>query len=311
MSEPYQGTQIVHLTDTTDRNAQLKIRGAYALHKGRLGIHGDVDVVAATNTLLVGTTASELITNTQRPDRLIIAVNVAPPDKKDGTKDNARRNFYVADLGDGVTVGGTVTGLEFSYIRPLIKDFYELTTTNSKGSQFRSLEILPEAVLGFSDTKRRGELIADGTLKKVENIDAIVPAVPNRTHVLEVDNFNNVKLWITQRDKAALAAAAEAKKDVRVTFAEYSVELLAAKTIEKQAPDPKHVLTPFGALATPTLFEPPLGTNLVALRSSSRRADGEVVPIIATMREFPAETKPNYPVPRVGAAVELGFGSPR
>ncbi len=311
MSEPYLGTHIVHLTDTTDDNATLKIRGAYARHKGRLGIHADVDVVAATNTLLVGTKASELITNTERPDRLIIAVNVAPPDKKDGTTDNARRPFYIADLGNGVTVGGTVTGLEFSYIRPLIKDFYELTTTNSKGSQFRSLEILPEAVLGFADAKRRGELIADGTLKQVRNIDAIVPAVPDRTHVMEVDNFNNVKLWVTQRDKAALAAAAEAKRDVRVTFAEYSVELLAAKTIEKHAPDPKHVLTPFAALATPTLFRPPLGTNLVALSSSSRRSDGEVVPIIATMREFPAETKPNYPVPRVGAAVELAFGAPR
>lgn len=309
MAAPYQATQIVQITDTTDRNAQLKIQGAYTLHKGRNGVHGDVLVVPATDTLDIGAAVSELVTNKERPDCLIIAVNSAPPDKKDGTKENARRGFYFADLGNGTTIGGTSNGLEFSYIRPLVTDLYELTTTNSKGSQFRSLEILPEASLQFANPAKRAELIANGTLKKV-NPDSVIPPVPQQTHVIEVDNFRNAKLWVTAADHKRLAAAAANKEDVRVTFAEYSVELLAAKLVEKPvALDQQNGLTPFGAKATPTLFEAPLGTNLIALRSSSQRVDGGDVPIIATIREHPAKTEPNYPVPRVGAAVTLAFGS--
>jgi hypothetical protein len=308
MTQPYQATQIVQITDTTDRNAQLKIQGAYTLHKGRNGIHGDVLVVPAADTLDIGAAVSELITNKERPERLIIAVNSAPPDKKDGTKENARRGFYFADLGDGVTVGGTSNGLELAYIRPLVKDLYELTTTNAKGSQFRSLEVLPEASLQFANPEKRAELIADGTLKKV-NPDSVIPPVPQQTHVIEVDNFRNAKLWVTEADRAKLEAAAAKKEDVRVTFAQYSVELLAAKLIEKPTLGQENGLTPFNAKATPTLFEAPLGTNLIALRSSSQRVDGGAVPIIATIREHPAKTEPNYPVPRVGAAVTLAFGS--
>ncbi len=310
MAKPYKGTQIVQITDTTDRNAQLKIYGAYAQHKGRTGIHGDVIVVPANNTLDIGAATSEIITNTQRPDRLIIAVNSAPPDKKGGTKENARRGFYFADLGNGVTVGGTSNGLELAYVRPLIKELYELTTTNSKGSQFRSLEILPEASLQFAKKKIRKKLIAKGVLKKVDP-DSVIPAVPNHTHVIEVDNFNNAKLWITERDRKALKQAAAKKRPVQVAFSQASVELLAAKLIEKPDVKLSDTLTPFAAKATPTLFEAPLGTNLIALRSSSKRVDGSNVPIIATIREQPAETKPNYPVPKVGAAVNLAFGQPR
>lgn len=308
MAEPYVATQIVQITDTTDRNAELKILGAYTKHKGLNGIHGDVVVKPAADTLDIGAAVSEMVTNKERPERLIIAVNSAPPDKKDGTKDNARRGFYFADLGNGVTVGGTSNGLEFSYIRPLVTELYELTTTNSKGSQFRSLEILPEAALQFSDPAKRAELIANGTLKKVDP-DSVIPPVPQQTHVIEVDNFRNAKLWVTEADRAKLKAAATNKEKIRVEFARYSVELLAAKLIKRPELKKSKKLKPFKARATPTLFEAPLGTNLIALSSSSRRVDGVDVPIIATIREYPAKTKPRYPIPRVGAAVTLAFGS--
>ena len=307
MAEPYQATQIVQITDTTDRNAELKILGAYTKYKGLKGIHGDVVVKPASDTLDIGAAVSELVTNKERPERLIIAVNSAPPDKKDGTKDNARRGFYFADLGNGVTVGGTSNGLEFSYIRPLVTELYELTTTNSRGSQFRSLEVLPEASLQFANPDKRAELIANGTLKKVDP-DSVIPPVPQQTHVIEVDNFRNAKLWVTETDRAKLKAAAANKEKIRVEFACYSVELLAAKLIKRPELKKGKKLKPFKAKATPTLFEAPLGTNLIALSSSSRRADGVDIPIIATIREHPAKTKPRYPVPRVGAAVTLAFG---
>lgn len=306
MAKPYKATQIVQITDTTDRNAQLKIHGAYTKHKGRNGIQGDVLVVPAADTLDIGAALSELITNKERPEKLIVAVNSAPPDKKSGTKDNARRGFYFADLGNGVTVGGTSNGLELAYVRPLVKELYELTTTNSKGSQFRSLEVLPEASLQFSDPKKRAELIANGTLKRVDT-DSVIPPVPQQTHVIEVDNFRNAKLWVTKADHAKLKAAAKKKENVRVTFARYSVELLAAKLIDRPELKKGKKLKPFKAKATPTLFEAPLGTNLIALSSSSRRVDGVDVPIIATIREHPAKTKPRYPVPSVGTAVKLVF----
>ena len=306
MTQAYQATQILQITDTTDRNAELKILGAYTKHKGLNGIHGDVVVKPASDTLDIGAAVSEMVTNKERPERLIIAVNSAPPDKKEGTEGNARRGFYFADLGNGVTVGGTSNGLEFSYIRPLVKELYELTTTNSRGSQFRSLEILPEASLQFANPDKRAELIANGTLKKV-NPDSVIPSVPQKTHVIEVDNFRNAKLWVTKADHAKLKKAAKKKENVRVTFARYSVELLAAKLINRPELKKGKNLKPFKAKATPTLFEAPLGTNLIALSSSSRRVDGVDVPIIATIREHPAKTKPRYPVPSVGTAVKLVF----
>lgn len=38
MTQPYTSTHIVHVTDTTDRNAYLKIRGAYSKHAGAFGL---------------------------------------------------------------------------------------------------------------------------------------------------------------------------------------------------------------------------------------------------------------------------------
>lgn len=311
MPKQFLSTQVAHITDTTDDNAKLKIRGAYALHMGRNNIVGPADVVGKPSTLEIGVVASELLTNTQRPDRLIIAVNCAPPDQKSGTTDNARRDFYCADLGDNATVSGTVNGLEMAYVRSKIKALYRLTTTNSKGSQFRSLEILPEIAIAFADPKRRAALVTQGILVREENIDKIIPTVPDRTHVIEVDNFFNAKLAIATPDRQQLERAAATRADLEISFANYSVELLAAKRIERQTYHAADKLAPFAAQATPTLFAAELGTNLIALRSSSRLVGGNDVPIIATMREQPAESQPKFPIPILGAEVFFNFAQPR
>jgi hypothetical protein len=308
---PYESTQIVHITDTTDKPAEQKIRGAYALHKGNHGIYADIDFVPARDTLEIGVTASELITNTQRPHNLLVAVNCAPPDKSGGTQNNARRDFHFADLGDGVIVGGTVNGLEISYARPLITDLYQLKTTNELGSQFRSLEVLPEALIKFSIPEIRQDLIEKDVLVRVDP-DAIIIPVPDVTHVCQADNFGNVKLYLTEHDQRLLQEAAKDKEEIQIAFYDCSAELLALRPeIPLVFLTSCKILSEFKATATETLFELPINSNVIALNSSSSRIVGpyqdDKVPFIATLRDHPAKTEPNYAVPMVGNLVRLTF----
>lgn len=295
MSEPYTSTHIVHITDTTDRNAQLKIDSAYALHRGRTGLRdATYSFAPATSTLDIGIVVSELVNNTQRPDRLILAVNCAPPDKAGGTTDNVRNDFFCANLGNETYICGTSNGLEMAYVKGAIQDLFRLTVTNSLKSQFRSLEILPEYTLLFSDQQRRSQLVSSGILERIEHIDNIVPSVPDETHVIECDNFGNVKLCPSQQDLRLLHE--REGNDVRFSFGKVSIETGSRVSQE----------TGYPAVVAPTLFAAPLNTNVIALRSSSRRlGEDSHVPMIATIREKPAETTPNYDIPVVGAPVWL------
>ena len=301
MPKPYLSTHIVHITDTTDRNAELKVASAYALHQGRLGIrHAMYSFAPAPNTLDIGVVASELVNNTQRADRLILAVNCAPPDKKEGTQNNARNDFFCAELKDNVFISGTSNGYEFSYLRDNIKEMYRLTNTNSLGSQFRSLEILPEHALAFSDPKRRKDLIAGGILERVD-IDSIVQSAPRDTHVIEVDNFKNLKLAPSVQDLALLRA--QQGKGVVFHFSQGAHQVTQPKRTARSKVT--NIANGAEAIVAPTLFAAPLGTNVVALKSSSRLSGERHVPIIATIREKPAETPANYPVPNVGTLVRF------
>lgn len=287
-------TYLVQVTDTTDQRAALKLKAAFAHHGGRLGLRADIiDIAPANNTLDIGVIVSEQLHNSQRPDRLIIGVNCAPPDKREGTTDNARNDFFFAELKNNVIVGGTSNGLELSYVRDQIERLYRLTTTNSLKSQFRSLEILPENLVRFSLSVERQKLIESGVLiDETNNIDSIVPYVPDVTHVIEVDNFGNVKLLPSRADRDLLGRV----QDTSFGFGSESVEYRQEK--------PSNVLE-FRALVRPTLFAAPLGTNIIALSSSSRILGGQTVPMIATVRERPAETPPGYQRPHVGNPVIL------
>lgn len=297
MTQPYTSTHIVHVTDTTDRNAYLKIRGAYSKHAGAFGLRDSfVDVVPAKNTLDIGVVASEQVHNTERPDRLLIAHNCAPAEKEDGTVNNHRSDFYYADLGDGIFTGGTINGLELAYVKGRIKALFQDVTTNALGSQFRSLQVLPKRLIQFATREEREKLIADGTFKRIENIDDHIAGVPDTTHVIEVDEpFNNVKLWLSQGDRITLPQFQQ-QPGVQFRFGEHSIEYADARPCSKDA---------FRAVVSPTLFAAPLGTNVIALNSSSRVLGDQSVPMIATIRKRPAETAPRYDVPQVGLPVFL------
>ncbi len=292
MTTSYSSTHVVQITDTTDENACLKIRSAYAKHLGLNGIRDAfVDVTPATNTLSIGVKASELVHNSERPDRLLLALNCAPPDKEEGTTDNARNDFFMADLGDGVFTGGTINGLELSYLKGRIKELFRLTSTNSLGSQFRSLQILPEHLVRFSVPEQREALIASGTFARIENIDNIVRDIPDCSHVVEVDNFDNVKFFPSRQDRDFLSSN------------DFATFHFGHESIEFSTTPPKINRT-FNALVRPTLFNAPLGENVIA-RNSSSKVSGGTVPMIATVRERPAETPAGYDVPHVGRPVYL------
>ncbi len=297
MIDPYESTHIIQITDTMDDGAKLKIRSAYARILGQAGLRGGmVDLCAASSTLKIGVMASELVFNTMRPDRLLLALNCAPPDKKDGTRDNRRNNFFFAQLRGNIFAGGTVNGFEFSYIRDEIEALYELSTTNN-GSQFRSLEILPEHIVRFSLDDQRRALIESGALVPVKNddIEKIIPSVPDRSHVIEVDNFHNVKLFVSRHDREKMEKA----KAVKIAFGSESIEFDPSDT-------PFQVIS-FDASVTDSLFAAALGANVLTRRSSSRMAGNKSVPMIATIRQRPAEIKPAYDIPKTGFPVYLDF----
>lgn len=303
--EPYQAIKAIQFTDTADNGALEKVDSAFVLNAGRLGIR-DIHfrVVPVYDTRDIGIHASEQINSAQRPEILSVSVNCAGPDKEEGTIKNARNDFFFAVLPDSVFVQGTSNGFEFSYVKPLIQEFYRLTTTNNLGTPFRSCEVLPEHALRFLVPQYRQKLIDSGALERVENIDSIVPSVPNKTHVFEVDQpFQNVKLFLSSRNRKRLQKSVG--QEVRLYFGAAAAEFARHKTCSARSS--ANYIT---ATVTEHLFDGKIGQNVIALNSSSRLtpglSTGENVPILATMRKNPATTLPKYQVPEFGAIIAIG-----
>ena len=293
------GTLYAQITDTIDDDARAKIHSAVVRHMSRNDMMPNFEFLPATNSIIAGTKASELVNNSERPDRLIIGVNYAPPDRKEGTRNNHRKDFFCANLGEDAYLNGTVNGLEFSYVKSRIQRFFRLTNTNSLDSQFRSLQVLIKHGIWAALPKECDRLIKDKILEPVENLDAIVPNVPDITHVLQVDNFQNVKLVPSRTDRILLRELANTRDPIAFDFGRSAIELGGALSTERRRF--------YEAVASETLFEAPLGTNVVAEKSSSILCGQLHVPIIATIRDLPAETDPKYAdnLPKVGFPVFL------
>ena len=299
------GTLYYQISDTTDVDAQAKIHGAVVKAMSGFGLAPNFHFLPAETSVLVGTRASELATNTVRPPCQILALNFAPPDRKEGTDNNARNDFFCADLGPGMVACGTNNGFEFSYLKPLIRAFYRLTNTNHLGSQFRSLEVLPEHAVRFALPDARAHMLAADLLEPVTDIATAIRPVPDVTHVLQVDNFGNVKLVPSHADAALLRRAAEERAEILFSFGAASFE----STRRRHHTGPSLTYT---AQAAPTLFAAPLGTNVIGARSSSFLCDGRDVPIIATIRLNPASTRPAFApsLPTPGTPVKLALANP-
>lgn len=315
---PYTSRHIAHLSDTGDYRAVLKIRSGYAANLGRYGLRDTmVDVVDTATTLDIGITASELVNNSVRPDILLLALNCAPADNAKGTVDNARKNFFFADLGDNVFAGGTCNGLELSYLKDRVQSLYELKTTNAGKSQFRSLEVLPEHIIAFSIPEQRQRLIDLGALQEVKDIDQIIRPVPDVSHVIEIDSFKNVKFLPSQADRRLLDQISEAKFGFGLTivplhdltnkqFGQPS-EVLIPASVEFDSGKKTKISRYFEAEVHPTFFAAATGTNIIARKSSSKIFGGQSVPMIATIRdaETLAQTSPAYEIPSLGQPIGL------
>ncbi|MFA5041411.1 MAG: hypothetical protein WC464_07245 [Bdellovibrionales bacterium] len=301
------GSFYCQVTDTTDDAARAKIHSAVVRHMSAQNMAPNFMLYPALHSAAAGAEVSELVMNGQRPEKLIVAVNNAPPDSEKGTKDNVRNDFFCADLGKDCYVCGTNNRLEFSYVRPLIKKFYRLTNTNHKQSQFRSLEVLPEHAVLFSIPEERDRLIDEGKLERVKNIRTAIPPVPDVTHVFEVDNFGNVKLYVSKAGRALLKKCAKSQEPLYFAFSSASIENTAC-FVQYENFDKANV--------TEAFFDPPLDTNVIALRSSSTLAGGVNVPVLAHVRSDPGRTAPRYyflekKMPAVGSPVCLTEKRPK
>ena len=118
---------------------------------------------------------------------LAIYTNTAPrKDDKESRIENEGEHLTYALLENGVKVIGVNAGYCFSFIKPHIKEFYEVEVRN-KGSQFRSRDFYPEAVMG----------IMNGEQKFLgQKLDiAHIPDLPVR-RVAWIDGYGNMKTTV-------------------------------------------------------------------------------------------------------------------
>lgn len=144
--------------------------------------------VPSFNTIATGFWTSQYAAVNTFPG-MIIYTNTAPrKDNKESRTDNEGERLVYAVLKNGVRVVGVNAGYCFSFIKNDIKTLYDVKVAN-KGSQFRSRDYYPEAVIGIAngDEKYIGGLL---------NISDI-PDVPG-DRIAWVDGYGNIKTTMRQ-----------------------------------------------------------------------------------------------------------------
>lgn len=115
---------------------------------------------------------------------MIIYTNTAPrKDKKESRDRNEGEKLVFATLNNGIQIVGVNAGYCFSFVKPHIKTLHIVNVAN-KGSQFRSRDFYPEAVIGISENKK--EFIG-------ESIElSSIPDVPKQ-RIAWTDGYGNIK----------------------------------------------------------------------------------------------------------------------
>lgn len=115
---------------------------------------------------------------------MIIYTNTAPrKDKKESRDRNEGEKLVYAQLKNGAKIVGVNAGYCFSFVKDQIETL-RIVNVSNKGSQFRSRDFYPEAVIGIlhGDTSFIGETIDPSTL----------PELPKNT-VAWKDGYGNMK----------------------------------------------------------------------------------------------------------------------
>lgn len=122
---------------------------------------------------------------------LLIYTNTAPrKDNRASRIENEGEHLAYALLDNGVKVVGVNAEHTFTFIKPYIKEFYAVNVAN-KGSQFRSRDFYPEAVVGIAmgDTKYIGQKLDPSRLYEI----------PQR-RIAWIDGYGNMKTTVRQSD---------------------------------------------------------------------------------------------------------------
>lgn len=84
---------------------------------------------------------------------MIIYTNTAPRKEKTLRNSNTREKLVVVELVNGIHIVGVNAGYCFSFVKPFIKSMHFVKVSN-KGSQFRSRDYYPEAIIGIANGNR-------------------------------------------------------------------------------------------------------------------------------------------------------------
>jgi len=120
------------------------------------------------------------------PEGMIVYSNTAPrKDRKQAREDNAGEKLLYAKLRNGVEVVAVNAGYCFAFIKPEIETLRSISVEN-KGSQFRSRDFFPPAVVSVAtDKSLLGEELSTESL----------PDVPTN-RVMWFDGYGNIKTTI-------------------------------------------------------------------------------------------------------------------
>jgi S-adenosylmethionine hydrolase len=143
--------------------------------------------VPAFSTIATGFVIAQLALN-QAPANLFIYSNTAPR-KDDHTKrpDNAGEKLSYALLDNGVPVVAVNAQFTFSFIKPHIKEFRLIKTAN-QGSQFRSRDFYPQAVINLINNQPNEAL---GDTADI----SVIPEIP-ANRIMYIDGYGNIKTTI-------------------------------------------------------------------------------------------------------------------
>src|SRR3989344_64943 len=152
--------------------------------------------VPAFSTIATGFWTAQYALVNPVPD-MIIYTNTAPrQDNKESRDNNEGEHLIYALLKNGVKVVGVNAGFCFSFVKRDIKALYRIKVAN-KGSQFRSRDFYPEAVIGIA----RGEEKYIG-----EKLDCgILPDLPSR-RIAWIDGYGNLKTTVRQSEMKKVAS---------------------------------------------------------------------------------------------------------
>lgn len=122
---------------------------------------------------------------------MMIYTNTAPrKDNRGGRLENEGERLKYVMLDNGVRVVGVNAGFCFSFVKQRIREFYRVNVEN-KGSQFRSRDFFPEAVVGLM----HGERTYIGEKRDV----SIIPDIPEH-RIAWIDGYGNIKTTIRQSE---------------------------------------------------------------------------------------------------------------